>query len=1035
MPVLPASLHPCIPCFLRRLRCVIPGLAAALLAGQGVCATATPTADHPRFTPEVAEFVRNFKPGGQDFTGEAKILSPEESVRRLLAAPGYRAELVASEPAIRQPIDLKFDERGRLWVVQYLQYPFPAGLTVTAYDQYIRAEFDRLSPPPPRHFRGADKITILEDRDGDGRFETHKDFLDGLNLATSVLPGDGGVWVLMSPYLLFYPDRDGDDVPDGDPEVHLTGFGIEDTHSLASNLHWGPDGWIYGATGSTTNLEIQGVRLLGQGIWRYHPGTRVFEVFAEGGGNTFSLEFDRFGRAFSGTNNGATRGLHYAQGATYVKGWTKHGPPMNPFIFGFFEHMAHEGYSPRFPQTFLLYEGGAMPELEGQIVVGMSLTNRVQASRVLPDTSTFRTVDSVALLTTDDKAFRPVDIELGPDGAIYLADWSDLRLSHLNPKDTWDKSNGRIIRVVPQGFQRPPGRDLRRASTKELLALLAHPNREFREHARRLLATRPEAITTELQGLLAANGPAALEAFWVLNLRHELGEAALRHALGHPNGHVRRWAVRLLGDAGLVQAATGAALRELAARETDAEVRSQLASSARRLPAGQAVPIVRSLLRQESDVSDKHLPLLLWWALESKAETGREELLALVRDPATWQSPLFWTHLAERLGQRFTADQGPRKHYTLKQGVYSDWWIDRAPEYLQRNLEFCSRLLGAAPDETSASLLLQGMAKGLSGRAVDQVPGALREFVAAAWARPPHSAALVAFAARLGHAPARSEAVARLRDSRTKDTDQQLLLDLVSALATPEALPVLIEQFRTEKNEARRARRLAALGGFDDPTAAHAVMDLYPSLPPRLQNQAQRQLCEKLPWAATMLQRMNLGTFRPGVLSSSNLALIRGHSDPRLASLLTTYEQRNSADSGQQAAQRLFDTGRIAYNLTCAPCHQETGTGLAMLAPALVGSRWLQAGEEALVRIVLHGKENPGRGLVMPPWRQLEDEQLAAILTYVRREFGNQAATVEPAKVAAIRSATQARQKAWSDPELDALARPAASSTAGRPKD
>ncbi|MBM3843763.1 MAG: hypothetical protein FJ397_10980, partial [Verrucomicrobia bacterium] len=108
-----------------------------------------PAAEPPRFTPELEDFVRHFKPGGQDFAGQARVLPPEESVRRMQVPEGYAVELVASEPAVRQPIDLRFDARGRLWVVQYLQYPFPAGLTVTAYDQYIRAEFDRVPPPPP----------------------------------------------------------------------------------------------------------------------------------------------------------------------------------------------------------------------------------------------------------------------------------------------------------------------------------------------------------------------------------------------------------------------------------------------------------------------------------------------------------------------------------------------------------------------------------------------------------------------------------------------------------------------------------------------------------------------------------------------------------------------------------------------------------------------------------------------------------------------------------------------------------------------
>ena len=980
-----------------------------------------PAAEPPRFTPELEDFVRNFKPGGQDFAGQARVLPPEESVRRMQVPDGYAAELVASEPAVRQPIDLRFDARGRLWVVQYLQYPFPAGLTVTAYDQYIRAEFDRVPPPPPRHPRGADRISILEDRDGDGRFESVKTFVDGLNLATSVLPDEDGVWILMSPYLLFYPDRNRDDVPDGDPEVHLAGFGLEDTHSLASSLHWGPDGWIYGATGSTTNLEIQGVRLLGQGIWRYHPESRVFEVFAEGGGNTFSLEFDQYGRAFSGTNNGATRGLHYAQGATYVKGWTKHGPAMNPFIFGFFEHMAHEGYGQRFPQTFIVYEAGLLPDLNGQIVVGMSLTNRVQASQLLPQTSTFRTIDRAALITTEDRTFRPVDIEQGPDGAIYLADWSDPRLSHLNPKDTWDKATGRIVRLVPKGAPVPKPEDLTRLDDSALLARLGHPNREHREQARRLLARRPAELGPRLRALVEANAPAALEAFWVLNLRHELAERDLRAALAHPNPHVRRWAVRLLGDRGVRQADTATALAERATVEPDVEVRSQLASSARRLSAGQGVPVVRALIRHEADAGDKHLPLLLWWALEGHAEDGREELLRLVADPASWRSSIFRRELAERLGRRFTADQGPRRHYTLRQGVYSEWIIDRAPEHLRRNLEFCARLLEAAPGPEEASLLAQGMARGLAGPRVPAPPPALLQAVLTAWSKAPEQVYLTALAARLGAAEAESRAVARLRDPRLPEADQQIILDLVSALATPDALPVLAEQLRTERNEARRARRLNALAGFDQPAAAAAVLDAYSTLGPRQQSVALRHLAEKPAWARLLLERMSAGTFSPGVLSSSTLAALRAHPDPVLQRLLERHESAAPGAAGNEAAL-LYEAGRTAYNLTCAPCHQESGGGLVGLAPAMVASPWLQRSDEVLVNIVLHGKENPGRGLVMPPWRQLDDTQIAAILTYARREFGNDARAVSALRVKEVRAAGAGRERPWSDRELEALA-------------
>ncbi len=989
----------------------------------GCAAAAAQSSPPPRFTPEVSEFVKNFKPGGQDFAGQASVLPPEESVRRMTLPDGYVAELVASEPAIAQPIDLRFDDRGRLWVVQYKQYPFPAGITITSYDQYLRAEFDRVPPAPPRHARGADQVTILEDRDGDGRFETHKHFLEGLNMATSIEFGRGGVWVLQSPHLLFYPDRNGDDVPDGDPEVHLSGFGLEDTHSLASSLHLGPDGWLYGATGSTTNLDIQGVKLLGQGIWRYHPETRVFEIWAEGGGNTQSLEFDAVGRVFSGTNGGGTRGLHYAQGATYRKGWTKHGPAMNPFIFGFFDHMAHEGYSPRFPQTFMIYEGGAMPALEGQIVVGMSLTNRVQASQRFPQTSTFRTKDTVALVTTDDKAFRPVDIELGPDGAIYVADWADVRLSHLNPMDTWDKANGRIVRIRAKDAARPSARDLRRQSTPELIALLADPNRDHREHARRLLAERPEPIADTLRTKLARNEPGALEALWVLNLRHEIDEPGLRGALRHPDAHVRRWAVRLLGDRNLVTAATATELVRLAGTEPDAEVRSQLASSARRLPAGQALPVVRALLGRDADAADQHIPMLLWWAIEAKADTGREELISLVAEPAVWRSAIFRQHLAERLGQRYAADQGPRKHYTLRQGVYSEWMVDRAPEFFSRNLEQCGRLLAAAPGNAEAQLLVAGMARGLTGPRVDSVPRVLREAIAQRWDATPRSAALVVLAAKLGRDDAVVEAIARMQGGKLPDADQQLFLELFASTAPPAALPLLSERVRAEKDEARRTRNLGALAAFDD--GAAVVLELFPTFSPRLKATALRMLSEKASWAVAMLEAANAGSFNPGVLSASNLSLIRSHRDARLRPLLATYQQKHADDPAQRVALQLYETGRNAYALSCVPCHREAGEGTIGLAPALVGSRWLQAKDDALIRILLGGKENPGRGMIMPPWKHLDDTQIAGLVTFLRREFANQAAMADPAAVAKIRAATADRQKAWTDVELDALAKAA----------
>ena len=182
-------------------------------------------------------------------------LSPADAAKSFQVATGLRFDQVLSEPIVRQPISLSFDERGRLWVVQYLQYPDPAGLKVVSRDNFWRVVYDKIPAAPPHHVHGADRITIHEDTDGDGVFDKHSVFLEGLNIVTSIAHGRGGVWVLNPPYLLFYK-VDHEDRPIGDPVVHLQGFGLEDTHSCANSLRWGPDGWLYGAHGSTVTAKI-----------------------------------------------------------------------------------------------------------------------------------------------------------------------------------------------------------------------------------------------------------------------------------------------------------------------------------------------------------------------------------------------------------------------------------------------------------------------------------------------------------------------------------------------------------------------------------------------------------------------------------------------------------------------------------------------------------------------------------------------------------------------------------------------------------
>ena len=453
--------------------------------------------DAAQRAPEVEEFVKIYlKQGGDKLTNwvQGETTSrPDEALRAFKPIEGLTMELVASEPVIRQPIDLHFDDRGRLWVVQYLQYPFPAGLNITSYDQYLRARYNGVPAAPPNHVRGADKITVLEDTDGDGVFdvaqgchhgpEHHDERVDGARRRLGDEPA--------LPALLSRPTGDG--LPDGDPEVRLAGFGLEDTHSLANSLTWGPDGWLYGVHGSTSTARVRGISFLGQAVWRYHPDTDAFELFAEGGGNPWTLSFDSKGRAFSGDNGGNSRGFHWVQGGRYEKNWPKHGPFTRPHSYGYISNMDHEGYAARFAMTSVVYEEGKLPGYEGQLISGMALTSRIQATRFVADGSTFRTVDTDAVVTTADRSFRPVDTAVGPDGAIYIADWCDIRMDHTDPRDTWDKSCGRIWRLRAKDYQPVAPFDLARRSSQELVELLGDKRKWYREHARRVLGERRDS--------------------------------------------------------------------------------------------------------------------------------------------------------------------------------------------------------------------------------------------------------------------------------------------------------------------------------------------------------------------------------------------------------------------------------------------------------------------------------------------------------------------------------------------------------------
>lgn len=888
--------------------------------------------------PSLSEFVKGFKGKGA-MSDNSRAPTPEEEQSHFHVMPGLAIETVAHEPEITQPLNLHFDERGRLWVVQYIQYPFPAGLKVIKYDEYLRAVFDKVPPPPPHQDKGKDKITILEDVKGDGNYVFKKDFLTDLNIARSVVTGRGGVWVLNPPYLLFYPDRNRDDVPDGDPEVVLSGFGIEDTHSGANSLAWGPDGWLYGAHGSTCTADVKGVKFLGQAIWRYQPERKIFEVFAEGGGNTFSLEFDTEGRAFSGTNFGNTRGMYYPQGSAGIKGWSKHGPLMNPYSFGWFEHMLHKGYEPRFPQTMCIYEGGGIPQLEHCLVAPMSLQNRVMASRMYSDTSTYRTEDMDPLVMTDDRWFRPVDTKVGPDGAIYMADWCDSRLSHVDPRDTWDHDHGRIYRLKVPGAPAAKPFDLGKLSSDELIPYLSNPNKWFRQTALRIFYDRRDAsLIPKLRKMVEENsGHLALEALWALNASGGFDDAFALKALDHPYPMVRFWTVRLLGDRyepalyssskeepPPLPSALHAKLASLAAKEPDVQVRGQCASAAKRFLGVDGLGVIRELLYRSEDAQDKHNPLLIWWALESKATSDREGVLSMLKDSSLWQTALFTQYIAGRLGQRYTAD--------------------RTPE----NLRTAAQFLTLAPTPQLQDALIEGMERGLAGENVADVPEEMQKQVSAVWAARPHTATLIGFAVRLNHAPATTEAIKLLGDAKTPEAERKQLLELLSSRTAPGVVPVVTGLLQAEKKESVRIDLVNALARYNDPEIGGSLLHLFPTAGPKLRAALIGAVTRRAEWARAFLELVGRGDVKRETLTPGDLFALQSLHDDQVDALVKKNwgSLRTSSQAKQQMitnvrkllAAHLGDSekGHALFTTRCAICHTLNGEG-AKIGPELTG--------------------------------------------------------------------------------------------------
>ena len=402
---------------------------------------------------------------------------PAAELAAMQIADGYEVNLFAADPMITKPLQMNFDPQGRLWVSSSSVYP-------------------QIRPGEVAN----DTVTVLEDRDGDGRADASTLFADGLLMPTAVLPGDGGAYVANSTEFLHLSDSDGDGKADT-RRVVLSGFGTEDTHHIIHTFRWGPDARLYFNQSIYIHSHVEtprGVRRLNAGgIWRFAPESLTLDVFARGWVNAWGHAFDRWGRSLV-TDGAGGEGINYGfPGAAYL---TAAGTP----------RILH-GMNPGSPKYCGLefIDGRHLPDdAQGQLITNDFRANRVCRFRLTEQGSGFASEKLPELIHSQRVTFRPIDVKMGPDGAIYIADWYNPIIQHgeVDFRDERrDRTHGRIWRVTAKGRPALPRIDFTKLSTPELLGQLKSPESYARDMAKRVLFARgSETVVPELTQWLAS---------------------------------------------------------------------------------------------------------------------------------------------------------------------------------------------------------------------------------------------------------------------------------------------------------------------------------------------------------------------------------------------------------------------------------------------------------------------------------------------------------------------------------------------------
>lgn len=857
----------------------------------------------------------------------------ERTVAQMHVPPGFRVDLVAAEPDLHQPIAFAFDERGRIWVAEAYSYPTrrPEG-------------------------QGQDKLVILEDRDGDGRFEDRKTFAEGLNLVSGFEVGHGGVWVGAAPHLLFIADRNRDDVPDGPPEVLLDGFGYQDTHECLNSFLWGPDGWLYGNQGvfNLAHIGKPGTPAaerveLRAGVWRYHPVRREFEVFAHGGSNPWGLDYDERGELFmTHCRSYWGRGLttHVFQGGHY---WNQANANHAPFIVGDppegfpgfrnyllasarYDHGAggagEKGsdavYGGHSHVGTMIYLGDNWPaEYRGHLFTHNLGGHQINRQVNRPLGSGYDTVhEGHDTLFCTDPMYVAVDLQYGPDGAVYFIDWYDRQHCHNPNTERWDRSNGRIYRLQWQETYRPVKVDLGSKGDAELVTEMERPNAWFGRTARRLLHERASAgklapaAVSRLQRQ-ASSDPAPirrLEAYWTL---HQVG-LPTTGAFKDSDPAVRGWGVRLSTDRRNATPRIEGQLVRMATGDESPVVRRNLASVIQRVSAETAWAIAGALSEVAADDADRNIPYLIW----------------------------------DGIGARMAAD--PRRAFQIARKTrmprLADWIWWYAGTLEGGPLEAAVAEIGNARAE-DLPRRLAGLWLAMEPRAGIPAPASWSRVAADLYRHPEPKVREVAenLAAVFGDTSMFSRLRKELADRNAQEPARRHAYAVLSRALDRESLPVFLGLL---EDPSFRMSAISLLARFDSPGVSDALLSRFGSFNAEERSAALDTLTRRRGPALALLDAVAAGRLARDQISAFQIRALSGLGDAEVdRRVLAAWGRISKTPAEKQALvdtlEKTFDEaplwaysaseGRRHFQRLCAQCHRLGGDGVRV-GPELTGA-------------------------------------------------------------------------------------------------